>query len=127
MLEKFLNNQKSDIWGIGIDIIEVERIRELIAKNDNFLRRMFTDDELKYCLGKKNQDERLAVRFAAKEAGWKAARIKGLALRDIKIVKSTGGRPTLKCKDARAKNLEFHVSLSHTSRYGCAMVIAVKK
>jgi holo-[acyl-carrier protein] synthase len=127
MLNDIPDAAKNSIWGIGIDIIEVERIKELIAKNEGFLQRVFTDDELKYCIGKKNQYERLAVRFAAKEAGWKAARIKGLALKDIKIVKSAGGRPTITCNDKRAKDLHFYVSLSHTARYGCAMVVAVKR
>lgn len=127
MIEDISEAAKNAIWGIGIDIIEVERIKELINKNENFLSRMFTDEELKYCLGKKNEYERLAVRFAAKEAGWKAARIKGLALKDIKIVKSAGGRPTITCNDKRAENLHFYISLSHTARYGCAMVVAVRK
>jgi holo-[acyl-carrier protein] synthase len=126
-MKEFLSNLFASIWGIGVDIVEVERIKELIKKEGNFLKRVFSEDELKYCLGKKNQYERLAVRFAAKEAGWKAARIKGLALKDIKIIKSPGGRPTITCNDKRAKDLHFYVSLSHTARYGCAMVVAVKK
>ncbi len=127
MLNDLPEIAKNSIWGIGIDIIEVERIKEFINKNENFLQRVFTAAELKYCLGKKNQYERLAVRFAAKEAGWKAARIKGLALKDIKIIKSAGGRPAITCNDKRAEDLHFYVSLSHTARYGCAMVVAVKR
>ena len=56
------------ICGVGIDIVEISRIREKIASNKAFLKRVFTEDELKYSLGKKNQYQRLAARFAAKEA-----------------------------------------------------------
>ena len=76
------------ICGVGIDIVEISRIREKIAGNRAFLKRVFTEEELKYSLGKKNQYQRLAVRFAAKEAVWKAVGLKGLALKDIGIVKA---------------------------------------
>ena len=115
-----------EVLGIGIDIIEVNRIKKFISKKKDFLERVFTKKELKYCLGKKNQYQRLAVRFAAKEAVWKSLSFKGLALKDIAIIKSAGGRPGIFCKDARTKDIKFYLSLSHSDEYASAAAVAVK-
>ena len=53
------------IVGTGVDITEVPRIKASVERfGDRFLRRVFTPDELRYCLGKPNAAERLAARFA---------------------------------------------------------------
>ncbi|NLO92607.1 MAG: holo-ACP synthase [Elusimicrobia bacterium] len=121
----FLSLQR--ICGMGIDIVEISRIREKINNNRAFLKRVFTDEELKYSLGKKNQYQRLAVRFAAKEAVWKAVGLKGLALKDIAIVKAPGGQPGIACRDARAAGLRFQLSLTHSNDYAAAIVIAMRE
>ena len=59
------------IVGIGVDIIEVERIQKLAEKSPRFLKRVFTDEEIKYCNEKKNKYQHLAARFATKEAFFK--------------------------------------------------------
>ncbi len=57
------------IFGIGIDIIEIERVKESIEKYDKaFLNKIYTQTELDYCLSKKNKYQHFAARFAAKEA-----------------------------------------------------------
>ena len=56
----------------GVDIIEVERIAKLIRRNRTFVKRVFTEREIAYCGKKKFKWEHFAVRFAAKEAVWKA-------------------------------------------------------
>ena len=58
----------------GIDIIEINRIKESIEKlGDSFLNRIFTENEIRYCESKKNQKyQHYAARFAAKEAAFKA-------------------------------------------------------
>ena len=114
------------ICGVGIDIVEISRIREKITSNKAFLKRVFTDEELRYSLGKKNQYQRLAVRFAAKEAVWKAVGLKGLALKDIGIVKAPGGQPGIICRDDRAAKLRFQISLTHSNDYAAAIVIAMR-
>jgi holo-[acyl-carrier protein] synthase len=114
------------VVGVGSDIVEIKRIKRFIDRKKDFLSRVFTDEELKYCIGKKNQYERLAVRFAAKEAVWKAVGLKGLALKDIGIVKSSGGKPGIVCKDERAKDFHFHISLSHSEEYASAVAVATK-
>jgi holo-[acyl-carrier protein] synthase len=113
--------------GIGIDIIEVERIKKIIRKKGDFLKRVFTDKEIKYCIGKKNKYERLAVRFTAKEAVWKAAGLKGVPLREISIVKAPGGKPGIFCSNPKMKGVSVDISLSHSKHYACAVAIAVKK
>ena len=61
------------IVGTGIDIAEVPRIRQSIARfGDRFLRRIYTAGEIRYCDSKANRVERYAARFAAKEAAMKA-------------------------------------------------------
>ena len=63
------------IVGTGIDIAEVPRIAQALARHgDRFLHRVFTEGEIKYCDSKANRVERYAARFAAKEAGMKALR-----------------------------------------------------
>jgi len=114
------------ICGVGIDIVEISRIKEKIGNNKAFLKRVFTDEELRYSLGKKNQYQRLAVRFAAKEAVWKAVGLKGLALKDIGIVKAPGGQPGIICRDSRAAKLRFQISLTHSNDYAAAIVIAMR-
>ncbi len=61
------------IVGTGIDIAEVPRIRAAIERfGDRFVKRIFTDGEIRYCQSKANRVERYAARFAAKEAAMKA-------------------------------------------------------
>ncbi|OFW22057.1 MAG: holo-[acyl-carrier-protein] synthase, partial [Acidobacteria bacterium RIFCSPLOWO2_02_FULL_59_13] len=61
------------IVGIGVDLIEVSRLRLAIERHgERFLRRVFTPAEIAYCQSKKNPYERFAARFAAKEAAMKA-------------------------------------------------------
>ncbi len=61
------------IVGMGVDIIEVPRVRASIERFGNrFLRRLFTEAEIRYCEPKANKHERFAARFAAKEAALKA-------------------------------------------------------
>ena len=61
------------IVGIGMDIIEVRRVKEAVEKNPRFLERIFTRREIDYSLTKKNKYEHLAARFAAKEAFFKGS------------------------------------------------------
>ncbi|MFZ2863187.1 MAG: 4'-phosphopantetheinyl transferase superfamily protein, partial [Ignavibacteriaceae bacterium] len=61
------------IIGIGIDIIEIDRIKESVNKfGGAFLNKIYTQNELDYCLAKFNKYQHLAARFAAKEAIYKA-------------------------------------------------------
>lgn len=121
------------IVGTGIDIAEVPRIRDSIARfGERFLHRVFTDGEIRYCDSKANRAERYAARFAAKEAAMKALGTgwnHGVRWRDIEVVRQPGGRPTI---TFRGKAAEFaarlgaknvSLSLSHTPEQAIASVI----
>src|SRR6516165_3814937 len=87
------------IVGTGIDITEVERVRQTIERfGRRFIERVFTADEILYCESKANKAERYAARFAAKEAGMKAIGTgwsHGVRWQDIEVRRMPGGRPTI--------------------------------
>jgi holo-[acyl-carrier protein] synthase len=118
----------------GIDIIEVERIKKVFSTHENFIRRVYTEDEIKYCQSKKNCFQHYAVRFASKEAVLKAF---GTGLRgkikwtDIETLNEESGRPYVNLY-GRAKELaieknigEISVSLSHCNNYAIAHALLV--
>jgi holo-[acyl-carrier protein] synthase len=109
---------------IGVDLVEVARIARLI-KNKNFLERVFTARETAYCLPKKNKAQHFAVRFATKEAVWKALGTGTVALKDIGVTNRVDGRPRVTIKGrARA---DIDISLSHTDAYAVAVAIITGK
>jgi holo-[acyl-carrier protein] synthase len=121
------------IVGTGIDIAEVPRIAESIKRfGDRFLRRVFTEGEIRYCDSKANRVERYAARFAAKEAAMKAIGTGwnlGVAWRDVEVCRMRGGRPTItfhrKAAEFADKLGAKHValSISHTAQIAIAQVI----
>jgi holo-[acyl-carrier protein] synthase len=99
---------------------------------DRFLKRVFTPAEVRYCLGKPNAAERLAARFAAKEAGMKAIGTGlrgGVTWQDVEVLRMPGQRPVLafhgKAAEfaARLGCKRSHLSLSHTADQAIAHVI----
>ena len=99
---------------------------------DRFLKRVFTPAEVRYCLGKPNAAERLAARFAAKEAGMKAIGTGlrgGVTWQDVEVLRLPGQRPVLKFSGkaaefaARLGCKRTHLSLSHTAYQAIAHVI----
>ena len=121
------------IVGTGVDIAEVDRIRQTIERfGRRFTERVFTANEIRYCESKANKVERYAARFAAKEAAMKALGTgwnRGVRWRDIEVVRQPGGRPTIKfhgkaaefATQLGAKNVAL--SLSHTPEQAIASVI----
>jgi holo-[acyl-carrier protein] synthase len=121
------------ILGTGIDIAEVPRIRQSIARfGDRFLRRIYIEGEIRYCDSKANRVERYTARFAAKEAAMKALGTgwsHGVRWRDCEVARMPGGRPTIifhgKAGEIAAKLgvKNAALSLSHTSEQAIAQVI----
>jgi len=121
------------IVGIGIDLVEVARIAASIERfGDRFLKRVFTENEIRYCRSKHNFAERFAARFAAKEAalkaigtGWRG----GVAWVEVEVRREPGGRPTLYYSGraaeyaARLGVKTTSLSLSHTAEHAIAQVI----
>jgi holo-[acyl-carrier protein] synthase len=126
-------NNISMILGTGVDIAEVPRIRESIERfGDRFLRRIFTEGEIRYCEQKATRFESYAARFAAKEAGMKALGTgwsRGVRWRDIEVVRPKGQRPTIQFHGeaaaiaARLGARNIALSLTHTSEQALAHVI----
>src|SRR5947209_18743676 len=87
------------IVGSGIDIAEVPRIAQAIVRfGERFVRRVFTDGEIRYCDSKANRVERYAARFAAKEASMKALGTgwnHGGRWRDVEVCRQPGVLPTI--------------------------------
>jgi holo-[acyl-carrier protein] synthase len=122
------------IYGIGIDIVKIERMRKVVEKwGQRFLERVFTESEISYCYEKREPYLSLAVRFAAKEAMIKAmGSAAPVSLTDIEVVNVETGRPFLKAngklEDFLKKKLirRAHLSLSHEHEYGIACVVLEK-
>lgn len=119
--------------GIGMDIIEIERIRKALERRPKLKKRIFSEEEIAYCRQKANPFPSLAARFAAKEAALKAMGV-GLgacSLCDIYIYISEGGVPNLRVRNSAAslafeKGIkEFKVTLTHSKDNAAATVIAL--
>jgi len=122
------------IVAIGVDAVEIHRIARLIEQGgDRFVRRICTEAEAAYCMGRGHPAESVAARFAAKEAvmkclgtGW----AEGLAFRQIEVARMKSGDTQLAVHGAalaRAQELgirRWHVSLTHTETTATAFVIA---
>ena len=114
-----------DIVGLGLDIVEIERVRKLALKNKRFLKRVFSPEEIRYCETKKKKWQHFAVRFAAKEAVWKALGRDGLALSAISVRRDARGRPSVKIAGKKPAG-KLEISLSHSEVYAMAVAMAYR-
>jgi len=121
------------ILGIGIDRIEIARVRAAWERHgERFHRRVFTDGEWAYCLSRPDPAASLAARFSAKEATMKALGLGwggGIHFRDIEVTKGRTGAPGLAFRRraerfASARNAtRTHVSLTHDRTHAMAVVL----
>ncbi len=116
----------------GTDIIEIKRIQKDIEKDgDKFLKRLFTEKEIKYCESKKSQKyQSYAARFAAKEATYKALSNYinfDYLWTDFEVVNDENGKPDMKLNFCIPNLEELEVSLSHCKEYAIANVVAIYK
>jgi holo-[acyl-carrier protein] synthase len=121
------------ILGMGVDLAEVRRIERSVDRfGERFLTRVYTATERGYSMRKRNYAERLAGRFAAKEAGMKAIGSgwrHGVTWKDFEVVNEPGGKPALRLSGVAA---EFalklgarRISLSMTHTAGMALAVVV--
>lgn len=116
------------IKGVGIDIIEVKRIKKIMegTSADRFFQRILTDNEIAYCKTFSKPEPHLAGRFAAKEAYSKSIGTgigKEFTWKDIEILNDKKGKPYIHhVTENDFAKLIFHVSISHTEEYACAAV-----
>ena len=119
------------VLGIGIDLVEVERIRQLLEKHgDRFRTKTFTQREIDYCESCGSPAMHFAARFAAKEAVAKALGTglwaKGVDWKDIEVIRDPGGRPEVVLTGGAKTHLDTQggnsvlISLTHTSELASA-------
>jgi holo-[acyl-carrier protein] synthase len=123
------------IAGLGIDMIEVERVATKIGKEAGFRELVFSVKEIHYCETKTNKFEHYAARFAAKEAFFKAVGtgwMNGTAFNEIEIINDNSGKPEMMLLGktlemmAAAGIRNIFVSLSHLRNMATAVVIIEK-
>ena len=124
-----------EIFGVGTDIIEVERIKHAIKKNSGFLKRVYTRNEINYCEKKiKGKYPSFAARFAAKEAVSKSLAegvSRNISLNEIELTNMDNGAPYIKlygktyrfCKKLNIK--EIKISVSATENFAVAYAISI--
>jgi holo-[acyl-carrier protein] synthase len=124
-----------DIKGIGIDLARIPRLRKVVERWDHrFLRRVFTDEEIAYCRGRRDPIPHLAARFAAKEATLKALgtglRL-GVRWRELEVRRERGQAPIMMLHGrslalARARGgSRVLLSLTHDGDYAMAQAVLV--
>jgi len=124
------------IFGTGIDIIEVDRIKNSIQKySDRFKKKIFTQKEIDYCHSQADPAKHFAARFTVKEAVLKCfgtGMTGGILWKDIEVDKMNSGQPFLNLHGNGKKlfnqlNLKhIHVSITHDKTYAAAHAIAEK-
>lgn len=122
------------IYGIGIDVLEIERLKRILKfKKKNFLESVYTPKEIGYSQ-KKSGVENLATTFAAKEAVVKSLNLpdsKKINLKEIEIIREKSGKPKvnllgLLAKAFPKKHYIFFLSLSYTKNIAVASVVLEK-
>ena len=123
------------VLGIGIDIVEIERVEKLLRKHgEAFLRRVFLPEEIAYCDSKKYPAQHYAARLAVKEAVFKAfgeGWTEKIGWKDIKVNRSRKGQPGVELL-GKGRELQremkvdkIMVSLSHADAYSVAQAITL--
>lgn len=124
--------QVSTVRGVGVDAVDIERFRQVLARRPLLAERLFTEEERAYAARAVDPGPRLAVRFAAKEAVLKAlgVGIGAASFRDVEVVRAGSGRPALALAGSAATLAagrgvtRWHLSLSHTGTLAVASVVA---
>jgi len=112
------------VLGVGIDLIEIERVERALERRPRLAERLFTDAELAYSRERARPGRHLAARFAVKEAVIKALG-QGLPPKDIEVV--SGEPPTLRLHGQAADlagDTEIVISLTHSRESAAAVAIA---
>jgi holo-[acyl-carrier protein] synthase len=116
----------------GIDLIEVERVRQSIVRHgERFLHRVFAPEEIDYCRALIHSGPHWAARFAAKEALFKAVSpgtLEALVWREIVVARHASGAPSLVFSGRTREKLQgwrFALALSHTHELAIAQVVAL--
>lgn len=117
--------------GIGIDLIEIERLERALERRPRMLERLFLPAEIDACEDRGRPARHLAARFAAKEAALKALGIGGLRMREVEVAGGVDRPPRLVLHGSAAdladrQGVSLSVSLSHSRDLATAVVVAVR-
>jgi holo-[acyl-carrier protein] synthase len=121
-----------EIIGLGLDATEIDRVAAVLDRyGERFLRRIFSEGEIAYCMRRRHPAQHLAGRFAAKEAAMKAlgtGRSRGVLWRDIEVVRR-GGPPQLELHGGAARRFaalkaaRILVTITHSRNLALAQVL----
>src|SRR5689334_12418217 len=120
------------IIGVGIDMVEIDRMAEKVETSIGFKEKVFSRQEIEFCESKKDKAQHYAARFAAKEAFLKATgrgMLLGYSLCDIEVTNDDAGKPelllhgtfALKAKESNWNKI--HLSMTHVKSMASAVVI----
>lgn len=118
------------VVSLGVDVVEIDRIRRITGRRPGFVRRVFTPDERRYAEAAVDSAERFAARFAAKEATMKALGVGlgGVDFADMSVIRAASGAPSLDVTGRAAERAttlgieRFLVTLSHSDTVAMAVV-----
>jgi len=117
-----------NIVGVGVDLIEVKRIKNAFEKwGNDFLEKIFTSKEIEYARRHQAFYQHLAGRFAGKEAVFKALGDAHLSWKDVEILNKEDGKPYCNLLNREDKKLEIYLSISHIKNYALAQAVIIKK
>ena len=114
---------------VGTDIVKVSRIKDLLTtKEENFLNKVFTEEEISYCNSHSSREIHFSGKYAAKEAIKKALLsndlIEQISLKDIKILNKDNKAPYVVIE--HIMDLNYSVSISHEEEYAIAFALIQK-
>ena len=122
-----------DILGIGVDVVDVARMKRALSRHPTFAARVFTDEENAYCTRGGTPAECYAGRFAAREAVIKAlGGLRGAKWKDISVARAPSGAPSIVlagAAEARAAMLGIErllISFTHERNTAVAFCLAVR-
>jgi holo-[acyl-carrier protein] synthase len=115
--------------GVGIDLIEIERVERALERRPRLRERVFTAGEIEASARRRRPARHLAARFAAKEAALKCLGIGGLRLHEIEVLGGGDEPPRLRLHGGAAElaereGIELSVSISHSRELATAVVVA---
>ncbi|MHB1136694.1 MAG: holo-ACP synthase [Coriobacteriia bacterium] len=124
---------RQTITGLGVDIVEIARMRDALARRPRMKERLFSEEERAYCEGRNKPEIHYAMRFAAKEAVLKAlgTGFSGMRFRDVEVARDERGKPVPRLSGRAAEVaeaagvVEVHLSLSFTHENAVASAVAI--
>ncbi len=119
-------------WNIGVDMVEIARFQQLnYQSNKQFYTRVFTPNEIRYCLSFSTPEPHFATNFAGKEAVYKAVNMFcDVKLNSIEILRNEDGSPVVNLhlsSEESTEPLTVKVSLSHSLSHAIAFAVAYRQ